>query len=121
MTYRIFKDDVVSALGKIAMENEFCEQVSSYIQSRFQISEDSRRLHLNLVSCNTEGDGKFETISCILTSDDHFPDASALMVQSTVLLEVYDDQVNMIHVQMQSAKKSMNLDRDRKTFEVVLH
>jgi hypothetical protein len=121
VTYRLFMDDAVSAIGDIQIENEFCEQISSYIQSKFRIMEDHRSLHLNLNSCSMEGDGRFETVSCIMTSEDHFSDAAAMTIESTVLLEVYDDQVNMIHVQMEATKKSMNLDRDRKTFEVILH
>ena len=114
-------DDALSALGEIPVEEEFCERVSSYIQSKFRVSEDNRFLTFNLKFCIKEGDGKFETISCILTSEDHLPEALALTIESTLLLEVFDDQVNMIHLQMEHIKKSTNLDRDRMSFEVQLH
>lgn len=122
INYRVFKDDAQIALGNPTLVNEdFCSNIADYIVSHFGITEDSHPLHLVLKDCTYEGSGKFETVSCLFVAEDHQVDAGELKINSSVLLDVYDDQVNMIHVQMGDTKKSMNLDRDRKSFSLPIN
>jgi hypothetical protein len=121
--YRVFKNDAEVAL-KTTIElpdDDFCLQISSYIQDNFHIIIDGVPLIMRLVDCKSEGIGQLETVACRLISDQPLLNASEVKINSTVLLDAFDDQVNMIHFQMGNLKKSINLDRDRKEFSLFLN
>ncbi len=121
--YRVFRDDVEIALkttlSSTSKEN-FCQNISSYIQDHFEILLDGKLVRLRSEDCKYEGTGQLETVSCRLVSDPYPASASNMKISSSVLLDAFDDQVNMIHVQLGALKKSMNLDRDRLEFSLNL-
>lgn len=117
INYRVFKNDAEVALAENEKENpQFCSDLGMYIIRNFQILEDGKALELQLVDCTNEGSGSLETINCQLLAKNHHALSERLEINSTVLLDSFDDQVNMIHLQLDGVKKSMNLDRDRKSF-----
>lgn len=121
--YRVFKNDAEVAMmttGDLPSD-DFCLRISSYIQKNFHIIIDGIPLIVKLVDCKNEGIGQLETVACRLISDQPFLNAREVKISSTVLLESFDDQVNMIHFQMGNLKKSMNLDHDRKEFSLLLN
>lgn len=121
VNYRVFKNDAEVALSSNESENPgFCADLGKYILSHFQIQEDENPLDLQLVGCTSEGSGNLETINCQLIAKNHKNISEKLEINSTVLLDSFDDQVNMIHVQLGDVKKSMNLDRDRHSFSIEL-
>lgn len=121
VNYRLFKNDAEIALSEQEdADPEFCQHIAEYIISHFAITEDKQPLKLHLKECKNEGSGSLETISCFLVAEGHHDDSKEIAVNSTVLLDHFDDQVNMIHVMLDGTKKSFNLDRDRKTFVLSL-
>lgn len=96
------------------------KDVSEYMDSHFHVLFEGASVDLKLKDCYAEGEGVTETITIILRSEQAFMQSGNIKVKSTVLLNVYEDQVNMVHVIDKNRKrKSKNLDIDRQEHEFV--
>ncbi len=121
--HRIFRNDFELGMQQFNHVNQWIfsdssEQikmdVKEYIDANFQVFNEGASVNLSLVDCYAEGEGVTETITVILRSENAFEQSGSIKVKSSVLLAIYEDQVNMVHVIDKDRKrKSKNLDVDR--------
>ncbi|NND35086.1 MAG: hypothetical protein HKN76_21045 [Saprospiraceae bacterium] len=122
--YRMFKNDLDQALRaakRIEPEmpsSDYCAVVALYVQNHFQISTDADTIAFNLLQCDLAGEGQLETVTCKLQGSMPSVYWSNMRIKSTVLLDEFEDQVNMMHAKINGIKKSVNLDRDRISFNI---
>lgn len=115
--YRIFKDDLDAAVG--STHEDYCRVVSEYVLDHFSLHLDGMEVQLGSPTCKKEGDGQLTTYTCILKANP-ITNPSILRVRSTVLLDVLDDQVNMIHYIDPQGRRSVNLDYQHTTSTIDL-
>ena len=122
--YRFFRDDLEQALGVVQKgeptPSSYCDQIASYIRKHFQIRILDEPIGLDLLHCEFAGEGQLETVTCKmkgLISVKNFP---VIEIRSTVLLEEFEDQINMVRLRIFGSKKSFNLDSDRTSFSLPL-
>ena len=114
--YRIFMDDLAQALKKNQVSddaNAYCAEVATYVKEHFNLSLNSRAVELRLVGCDIAGEAQLKTVSCKLVGDLNYPTNAVISIESSVLVEEFEDQVNMMHVRLDGIKKSVNLDKGK--------
>ena len=121
--YRMFRNDLDKALEHFEPQDnlDYCARAASYVTSHFIISSHLDTIALTLVQCDFAGEGQLETITCKLQGLAPSRKVSEFKIESTILLREFEDQVNMVHARINGKKKSMNLDRDRTSFTVLLN
>lgn len=114
MTSRIFIDDLEAALVKkykrkfyIGTATEAAdsnEYIKKYIAEKLHIKINGKEKPIKFLDKETEDD----ILVCYFTLPAE-KDVKSLSVSATVLLEMFDDQQNIIHANVQRNKKSLLL------------
>ncbi len=124
ITFKIFTDDLEQALeaqgtGKLHLgadrESEGADRyISRYLEQHVSIEIDGRILEAKYLGRETES----EVTWCYSEIGD-VPSISTVTVINTLLIEIFEDQTNMVHIKANGQKKSMLLTRakDRGTVE----
>ncbi len=125
--HRIFRNDFELGLQQYKKVDQWIfsdtsqskkRDVSQYMDANFQVLYEGKSVSLPLLDCYAEGEGVTETITIILRSEQAFIESGQIKVKSSVLLDIYEDQVNMVHVIDKDRKrKSKNLDIDRQEYD----
>ena len=124
ITFKIFTDDLEQTLeaqgtGKLHLgpdrESEAADRyISRYLEQHVSIEIDGRLLEAKYLGRETES----EVTWCYAEIGD-VPSISTVTVINTLLIEMFEDQTNVIHIKTNDQKKSMLLTRakDRGTVE----
>ncbi len=128
---RMFKDDfekaIISTTGRrpdwlYSNEDSVDRQtLIDYFSRHTQLSANGHLLNLELTDCLVEGDGPTTTISCNFITKETPLNFKMIKVTCSLLTDALDDQVNMIHVELNGIRKSKNLNSHRQTLEVVFN
>ncbi len=119
LDYRMFKDDLELALKRLPdSADDYCAKIFRYLSSRVRIVLNGQRLDLSPGVCRSEGEGYLESVSATMHVPLKGPTNGKLEIETSVLTEIYDDQINMVHVLWHNLKRSRNLDRRRQRFEL---
>ncbi len=116
---RMFSDDLENALNKTYGTSLMLDEESTaalrdsliqvYVQEHLLFKADGRTLEGRYLGYEFEEDG----VWCYIEYAD-VPPFTSLEVKSTILLEIFDDQDNIIHFKWGEYEKSIKLDNDKK-------
>ncbi|MDP6053053.1 MAG: hypothetical protein QF879_11965 [Candidatus Latescibacteria bacterium] len=124
ITFKIFTDDLEQALeaqgrGKLHLgadrESEGADRyISRYLEQHVSIEIDGRILEAKYLGRETESD-----VTWCYSEIGDVPSISTVTVINTLLIEIFEDQTNMVHINANGQNKSMLLTRakDRGTVE----
>ena len=122
ITFKIFIDDLEQTLeaqgtGKLHLgtdrESDAADRyIARYLEQHVLIEIDGRTLTGNYLGKETESD----VIWCYVEMED-VPSIHTITVTNTLLIDMFEDQTNMVHIKANGQKKSMLLTRvlDRDT------
>ncbi len=125
---RVFRDDFELGLRQFTGDPSWqlsrdsaSTVVRSYLAERVALYFGDRQVDLRLESISFDGEGATEIVLCKLAASDSPPRPPVeCKIYNDLLTEVYDDQVNMIHVKLGERRKSKNLDKDDPYFTFTL-
>lgn len=115
ITSRIFTDDLETAIRKdrnmpdldlLSSPNGFttAQLVKEYVLKHIAVSLDGKRQPLNYLGLEDDG----EALICYIQVK-NVKKVKSIAVTNTVLLDVFDDQSNIVHVTVTDRVKSMRL------------
>lgn len=117
---RIFTDDFEDALRKVykakadfsapAMKTAMDELVKKYIPTHLQLSIDGKAAAIKVLGWEKESEAVF-----VYMEVDNVPSVKKAEVVNTVLFDLFDDQMNLIHFFVNGNRKSMKLTYPEKT------
>ena len=118
ITYHIFLDDLEDALKKkydsrLDIINPRDEQqrdlwVESYLMEHFRVEVNGKPQEGNYLGHELEEGAMF----CYIEIEG-VKRLKSLKVSSTILTEIFDDQVNLVHVKVDGRIKSLKLDKKK--------
>lgn len=98
---RVFSDDLNMALKKPAQEKENNQRIQNYLDSTFILYHAEEKLHLKFLGFKIDQDAK----KLFLKSDSLF-EFKPLSIQNRLFFELFDDQSNIINIDIQGKQKS---------------
>lgn len=122
ITSRYFIDDFESMMKErynidpqLVSDNEI-ENIdyyfNKYLQGRFTIKINGERIKLAFLGKEYDND----VVKCYIESEKvKFKSIQNIEIKNSSLFEMFEDQQNIIHIQMGSIKKSYNLHKDSDT------
>jgi len=123
VTFHIFLDDLEETLSE--KYNIFFDIVNpgdraardrmirEYVTKNFGVAVNEKEIEIEYVGHEVEGDAMY---CYILVSG--VKKMRTLKVSNTILIEKFDDQINIVHVDYQDKVKSLKLDKS-KTFDTI--
>ncbi len=118
VTHHIFLDDLEEALNEkynTRMDiinpkdrNERDRMIKAYVISNFILDVDGKQKGLNYLGHEIEEDAMYCYISV-----PGIKKIKNIKVTNTILMEKFDDQINLVHVQYEGEIKSMKLVKSR--------
>jgi len=119
---RMFKDDFERAVihSSLSPMEWFFEPSDTssvtilvdYFTNHTDLSIDNIPIVLKFEDVELEGEGPIQTIACSFSSKLITDNASNVRIRCSLLTDLLDDQINMIHLQKADMKRSKNLDSD---------
>ncbi len=118
--HRIFHDDFQEALQDFTGDPSY--QLTSpwsgkdsllidrYLSAFSQLKLNGQMVPTTLAGITIEGEGPTKTVGCILYGKLPASDCEELEFQNKILMNQFDDQINMVHVIKGPVRKSRNLD-----------
>lgn len=96
--------------------------VESYVSSRLFISVNDSPIRLNFISQKVESAEVIDdtVIICELEAYD-VSEIATIQVRNSLLIETFDDQINIVNIRANNTKKVMNLDRKLPKDQVAFH
>jgi hypothetical protein len=111
---RIFTDDFESALSKVyktktdfsapAMKTAMDDLVKKYIPGHLQISVDGKPVSLKVLGWEKESEAVF-----VYLEADNIPSVKKVEVVNSILFDLFDDQMNLVHFFVNGNRKSIKL------------
>ncbi len=124
---RIFRNDLELGVARDISEDRWVfqddsasiNQVMDYVIDHLSLEIDDVEVPLQAQIIEAEGEGPTETINILLAGKLSKGFENHVTIESSILLDIYDDQVNMVHVRFSDFKrKSKNLDHTEPSFTV---
>lgn len=120
ITFKIFTDDLTRALERKGAQDlrlgtreenkKAGTYIHRYLQQEFSLRVNGKEKKLAFVGKEVEVNATW----CYLEVKD-IPEVRELAFDCTLLTEVYDDQSNIIHTEVNGQKKSARLNKERTT------
>ena len=117
VTHRLFLDDLESAINTrhglymdIAKPKDMAERdslVQHYLLSNFEVSVDGRRLEKTFIGVEIVDDVLYGYIEIVSVKK-----FKQIRVTDSVLMELFDDQVNLVHVKYNNKTRSLKLEKN---------
>lgn len=117
VTHRLFLDDLESAINTrhglymdIAKPEDMAERdslVQHYLLSNFEVSVDGRRLEKTFIGVEIVDDVLYGYIEIVSVKK-----FKQIRVTDSVLMELFDDQVNLVHVKYNNKTRSLKLEKN---------
>lgn len=124
---RIFRNDLELAMRNYTNDQQWSfqadsahiRQVADYLQDKLAVVIDNDKYPMMVDQVEQEGSGVTETINCHLVGKGIASIVINISISNLVLTEIYEDQVNMVHVRKEDRRRqSRNLDRYDHTFSL---
>jgi len=120
ITMKLFVDDFEKAINSIHnpginLYKDYNEKmakqfIASYINDHFVVTINNKVIKLNYLGSEIENDA----IWCYLESND-IDTVENIQITSKILLDIYDDQMNLVHFEEKDKIKSFQLYADNET------
>jgi hypothetical protein len=104
ITCRVFYDDFEVATG-VRVDDLTNEVVEKYVREKFTFRLDESEKEMNFVGFEFQQDVVF-----IYWEYKSIKDFNNILIENRILLEVYDDQENIIHIQKKDKIKSLRIN-----------
>jgi hypothetical protein len=114
--HKIFWDDLEAGLTKMTGEfvnvsspenpDELQKLISEYINRRVSISLDGKKREVTFIGSELEEDA----VWCYLEIE-NIPAFQSIEIQNSILMEIFDDQMNLIHVENKGKLKSLRFNQ----------
>jgi hypothetical protein len=114
--HKIFWDDLEDGLSQMTGKRENISSptdsayvqglIQKYLDTHFVLSIEGQKLDISFVGAELEEDAFW----CYQMVSD-LPSFSSIRVQNKLLMEVFDDQMNLIHLEHMGKTKSLRLTR----------
>lgn len=129
ITHKIFADDLENALNNAGTRTpdgnyldilnpsnrEFLnETIEKYLRSHFSVTLNGEQPAMQYLGYEQEG----MALWCYMEIT-NVEKIASFNINYTVLLEQFNDQINLVHVNYKGAIKSMRLDHDQESEEVI--
>jgi hypothetical protein len=111
ITLRIFKDDLSNAISDTYLDQKtddlnlidelYFKQVDKYINSKISILIDDKKFEMDYLGLETKND----MYVCYLEIE-NLPTYSNMVINNKILFEIFDDQLNIIHVKRNDKRQS---------------
>lgn len=111
ITLRIFKDDLSNAISDTYLDQKtddlnlidelYFKQVDKYINSKISILIDDKKFEMDYLGLETKND----MYVCYLEIE-NLPIYSNMVISNKILFEIFDDQLNIIHVKRNDKRQS---------------
>lgn len=130
ITHKLFADDLENALTKAGLrtqdggyidvlnpsDREFMDKtLEKYLRDHFSVILNGQQPKLNYLGYEQE-----EIALWCYMEISNVDNIEALKIRYTVLLDAFNDQVNLVHIKYKGAIKSLRLDHDQESEEVKL-
>lgn len=101
--YDQYRDQLNS--GEITVD----DLIMTYLQEKTRIEVNGEPVQYRLL----RKESNFPALTCYLKVSPDITDIQSLTVENTMMLELFDDQRNMVHVKLPQKKGSMILDKKK--------
>ena len=121
ISQRIFLDDLERALILSTGQNdlnildpknpkELDSLIGQYLATNFSIVVNDKNQILNYLGSQTKGD-----VMVVYIEVEKVKKVNSIEIKNTVLMELYPDQITLVHVKKDGKNKSLKLDGDQTT------
>ena len=90
--------------------------INAYVNSKTSILINGHLIFFKLQKIEITGEGLTSIVQCYFVANE-VPSIQTLTVTSDLLLEVFDDQVNIVHLDIRDESKIFNLDKRVRTLK----
>lgn len=121
ITHRIFLDDLEEALRKWSGNNkvdvinptnkeQFQQMLGRYLLENFAIKVNNKQVSMNYLGSEMEDDVMYCYIDMVPVKK-----VKSLEVTNSILIQMFDDQINIVHVDIAEETKSLKLNKHNST------
>ena len=123
--HRIFKDDLELAIREfqgdraILLDSSHQEIISQYLIEVTSLEINHEKLTPEFIGMSIEGEGVTSAVECTFKVKMPAAEVVQMVFSSRVLIDHYDDQINMTHFISPEGRKSKNLDAKFTQFKII--
>lgn len=118
ITAKYFEDDLIKFLKSKNPEYQYKEHYDPYIDSVFS-SHFVIELKQKKVKLSFLGSKKINDIITLFLESEKIEDAGKLKIKNTVLLKIFEDQVNITQIKSGNYRRTQTISNDEKTVEFI--
>ncbi len=105
ISVRLFEDDLQEALQRFKDNGMTENKLSEYIQTKIMIENNGEKVRFSFIGSEIQEDARW---SYFLGQNKNKP--GKIRIQNKVFFELFDDQMNIIHLTVNHYKKSFRLN-----------